>query len=119
MSQRKRILLLEDDKDLSVIIQEVLSDLNVEIKGASIVNEAMDLLESGIEYDLVISSYFLRIGNGMELLRYMAENKYKVPFLFFSHNISYESINYPYFLAVISKFKIERLKLTVQKSLSL
>lgn len=110
MNVQKRILLVEDDRELSAVIQEELSDFNIEIFTAYFVNEAIDLLENGLEVDFIISDYSMPFGNGIELLEYLVINKYSVPFVFFTHNIDPKILNYSHFLGVISKFKIEKLK---------
>lgn len=119
MDSRKRILLVEDDRELSAIIQEELSDFNIEIITVYFVNEAIDLLKNGLEVDFIVSDYSMPLGNGIELLEYLTINKYSVPFIFFTHNINPEITNYTYFLGVISKFEMKKLKTIIKKSILL
>lgn len=107
---RKKILLVEDDKELREIILEQLSDLNLQISVASFADEAIELLKNELKVDFVVSDYSMPFGNGLKLLEYLAINKYSIPFVFFTHDINPELTKYSHFLGVISKFNIAKLK---------
>jgi CheY-like chemotaxis protein len=63
------ILLVEDEKDLAYVVKEVLSTLPAEIIVAKNGSEAVQIIESGQHFDLVLLDLVLPQISGLEVLR--------------------------------------------------
>jgi two-component system CheB/CheR fusion protein len=63
------ILLVEDEKDLAYVVKEVLSTLPAEIIVAKNGWEAVQIIESGRHFDLVLLDLVLPQISGLEVLR--------------------------------------------------
>jgi two-component system, OmpR family, response regulator ArlR len=66
---RPIILLVEDEKDLAYVVKEVLSTLPAEIVVAKNGSEAIQIIESGQHFDLVLLDLVLPQISGLEVLR--------------------------------------------------
>ena len=79
----KKILLIEDDNNYIWHIKNFLHRKGYHVLVASTVSQGKELIEK--EQILIISSDLkLSDGSGMELLEYLQEKAYKIPFLFFT-----------------------------------
>ena len=77
----KKILLIEDDNNYIWHIKNFLHRKGYHVLVASTVSQGKELIEK--EQILIISSDLkLSDGSGMELLEYLQEKAYKIPFLF-------------------------------------
>lgn len=91
--QPKKILVVEDDKNMTVLLGRVLLDMNsdVEIHWASSLEQAVRQLiqntdiEQKHPYDLVIADVFLEgNGTGLDFYKLIGETYPQVPFLIIS-----------------------------------
>jgi DNA-binding NtrC family response regulator len=62
-----RILLVEDDHNVRVLLEHVLIDAGYEVDSTATVAEATSLLDSGVTYDLLLTDGRLPDGTGMAL----------------------------------------------------
>ena len=62
-----RILLVEDDHNVRVLLEHVLIDAGYEVDSMATVAEATSLLDSGVAYDLLLADGRLPDGTGMAL----------------------------------------------------
>jgi DNA-binding NtrC family response regulator len=66
----KRVLLIDDDKDLGSTMQELLSLLGYEAHLSNSVESAKAALSNNVPWDAVISDYTLGDGTGIEILKH-------------------------------------------------
>lgn len=79
----KKILLMEDDSNYIWNIKNFLQRKGYHVLVASTVAQGKELIEK--EQILIIGSDLnFSDGSGMELLEYLQEKTYKIPFLFFT-----------------------------------
>jgi DNA-binding NtrC family response regulator len=62
-----RILLVEDDHNVRVLLEHVLIDAGYEVDSTATVAEATSLLDSGVTYELLLADGRLPDGTGMAL----------------------------------------------------
>jgi len=65
----RTILLVEDERDLALLISEILGTLPVQVIVARNGREAIRIIESGQSFDLVLLDLILPQVNGLEVLR--------------------------------------------------
>lgn len=110
MLTNRKILLVEDDEDLRMIFSGQLKELNSSVVIAHSGNEAIKLLENGLEVDFIVSDYSMTDGDGIVVLEYVARNNLSVPFVFFTNNPDPAiPVKYDKFLGTIHKFNFNRL----------
>ncbi|MBR1592468.1 MAG: response regulator transcription factor [Ruminococcus sp.] len=78
-----RILVVDDDKDLNMLVCQYLNDSGFSAKGCLSVNEAYDEMYSNI-YDLIISDIMMPKTNGFEFAKTIRELNSNIPILFLS-----------------------------------
>ncbi len=110
MLNDKRILLIEDDEDLRMIFFSQLKDLNASVLVANSGNEAIKLLGLNLPIDIIVSDYSMPDGDGVSVLKYVAQKNLEIPFVFYTNNIN-PSIpeKYPRFLGIIHKLDFDLL----------
>lgn len=83
--EKKRILIVDDEKDLRVLLADILKPYNFKI----------DLVENGVEainhidrrsYDLIITDYMMPKMNGLELTRRIRSKYPSIPILVVTGN---------------------------------
>jgi CheY-like chemotaxis protein len=106
-----RILIVDDDIFVRRIITEKLSIARfTNITEASSGNEAIKILESNYQFDLVISDYCMADGDGADLLNHIYKTNLSVLFLFFTSALEIEiPFSNSQFLGVIEKMNINKL----------
>lgn len=91
--QPKKILVIEDDKTMTVLLGRALLDMNsdIEIHWAASLEQAVKQLiqntdiEQNLPYDLVIADIFLEgNGTGLDFFKLMNETYPRIPFLVIS-----------------------------------
>ena len=75
---RKSVLIVDDEADIRELLVLTLSRMGVDADSASTIKEARQSLESR-PYDLCLTDMRLPDGDGLELLRHMAENHGNTP----------------------------------------
>jgi CheY-like chemotaxis protein len=106
-----RILIVDDDIFVRRILAEKLSiAIFANIIEANSGNEAIKILDSGYQFDLIISDYCMSDGNGADLLNHIYQTKTSVLFLFFT---SATEVKMPrpnsMFLGIVEKMNIKNL----------
>lgn len=110
MLENRKILLVEDDVDLRIIFSGQLKDLKSSIVIAHSGNEAIRLLEAGLQVDFIVSDYSMADGDGVAVLEYAARNNLSIPFVFYTNNINPDiPVKYERFLGTIHKFDFDQL----------
>ena len=83
--QNERILIIEDDPDVSMTAQNILVDLGYRVKEASSDDEAYRIYGDGSDTDLIFSDVFLHGSlNGPEIVRELRKRRPDLPVLFTS-----------------------------------
>lgn len=77
---KKRILLVDDDKEETLLIKNELAKYNVEVTSTLVGKEAIDKINSQKKYDLIIIDDELKLNNALEILKELKRNKkFNVP----------------------------------------
>lgn len=77
---KKRILLVDDDKEETLLIKNELAKYNVEVTSTLVGKEAIDKINSKKKYDLIIIDDELKLNNALEILKELKRNKkFNVP----------------------------------------
>jgi len=79
-----RILFVEDDEDQLATIPRVLQGLGYEVQAAAGPKAAMELLQTGETFDLVVTDYDMPEANGVTLARLVAQKRPGVPVIMVS-----------------------------------
>lgn len=85
-----RILVAEDEKDLNRILTQRLNSEHYSVDSCLNGQEALDYLEAGAEYDLVILDIMMPVMDGLTVLRKMRERNMLVPVLILTAKDSVE-----------------------------
>lgn len=80
---RPRILHVEDDEDLRVLLARLVESLEIDLEGAATLSEARSLIDSH-RYDLAIIDLMLPDGDGSELFDQLAQTTPPPPVIIFS-----------------------------------
>lgn len=80
---RPRILHVEDDDDLRVLLARLVEPLEIDLEGAATLSEARSLIDSH-RYDLAIIDLMLPDGDGSELFDQLAQTTPPPPVIIFS-----------------------------------
>ncbi len=79
----KKILLVDDEIEILELVETLLlGELSCEVIKAESGNQAVELLESDISIDIIISDYTMPNGNGAILYNHNKNQKNRVPFAF-------------------------------------
>jgi CheY-like chemotaxis protein len=119
--KKKSILIVDDDAFVRMIIREKLKVANfaISITDAVSGNHAINLLENGEKYDVIISDYYMIDGSGADLLRFIYANSIVVPFALFTSSISPElPVTDSQFLGIVEKLNIHELTDIIKMNLS-
>lgn len=116
-SKELRILFVEDDEDLRKIHAEKLqNDLNSTVIVAHSGNHAIEILETGSQFDFIVSDYRMPDGDGAKLLEYVTNKNLPVQFILFTNTIGLELPTYnKNFLGIIDKIHFKKLCDKIQK----
>ena len=80
-AEKKRILIVEDEKDIQELLAFNLSTEKTSVEVASSGNEALELLEKQ-KFDLILSDIKMQNGSGIELLAELGRRGGLPPFVF-------------------------------------
>lgn len=114
-----RVLVIDDESGIRELLVEKLTQVGVRsFEEASSVDEAKSILDTDDNFDLIISDYKMHDGHGGDLLRYLYEQDFDTPFVFFTSTMELDlpstSEN---FLGVIDKSDFKELvKLVEEKN---
>lgn len=106
-----RILFVEDDEFIREVYGARLSEtFNAEVVYARSGNEAISILSSDTDFDIIVSDYMMPDGKGIDVLGFKLANTIKSPFIFFTNTdqpiIPFSKDSYT---GVVSKFQFEKL----------
>ena len=76
-----RILLVEDDLTFATMLQTFLGKKGFSVDRTGDVAHAMKMMQGGNGFDLVLSDLRLPGRDGLELLRWMRDNGFDIPFI--------------------------------------
>lgn len=80
----KRILVVEDVRDINQLISDILQLEGYEIVQCYNGSEAIDILRSDSKFDLIISDIIMPEGDGFDLMTFVKAQKMSVPTLVIS-----------------------------------
>lgn len=89
----KRILLVEDEKSLSSLLREVFVREQFEIEHAENGELAIERIESGEQFDLIVTDLIMPQKTGWDLMEYLQENGNTIPVLVLTNLSSERSHN--------------------------
>ena len=87
-----RVLIIDDYEDFRLILASELEDRGAYVTQCASGNNAIQLLKSGEEFDLVISDYEMPDGNGLSVLEYLYKVDHEVKFALYT---SYPNLTIP------------------------
>lgn len=73
-SSGKKLLAVDDSRSMLLFYQDLCSDLGFNVATAMNGREALDLLESGEEFDIIISDMNMPVMNGMDFIKNVRAN---------------------------------------------
>lgn len=74
----QNVLVIDDEPDITELLELTLSKMNLKAQSAHNQQQALDLLKSE-EFDLCLTDMRLPDGSGLEIVRYIQENKPELP----------------------------------------
>lgn len=94
MKSKIKVLLVDDEIDILDVLHEELID-KVGLDPSMLIqatsgNSAIQILQTGKEFDLIISDYSMNDGNGIRILNYLVINNIKTKFIFYTSTIKFE-----------------------------
>jgi two-component system response regulator PilR (NtrC family) len=114
------ILLVEDEKGVRELMAMALSDMYRTYQAAN-GREAMEIIYSNNDIDVVVSDFNMPEVNGLELLEKMRTEKINMPFIFVTANTHSESKSYASemgaFDYMTKPFELEQLKTIIQNAI--
>lgn len=115
------LLLVEDDLGLLEIIQEEICRCfsGMIVTSATSGFEAIEMLSKNKNFDAIVCDYKMNNGSGIDVLQYLVFNRYRIPFLLHTSELS------PWlpvqlgdsFVGVIAKMDFDTLNLELAKIL--
>lgn len=79
-----RILIVEDNDDNFFLLEEILSDYNVTLERAANGLEFFSIISETKNFELILMDLMLPDTDGIELSKYIINNKIKIPIIFIS-----------------------------------
>lgn len=117
---KKSVLIVDDSYDMLEVIQRQLSRLHYTTFQASAVQDAIDILENS-NVDLLVTDLQMPVTNGMELVKYSAQNHPEIPVLVITGYPSVagavEAVKSGALEYLVKPFTANELKDAVQKAL--
>lgn len=109
-----RILYVDDDPQYRLLVKATIKQrLGIEVELASSGYEAIELLNQGERYSVIISDYLMPDGNGADLFKHLADNKIFSLFILFTWHDDDAELRDQFpsntFLGTVSKTEIRRL----------
>ena len=80
----KRILTIEDNSTNYFLVEEILSEFKVELVWAKNGKEFYEKVKRPAKYDLILMDLMLPDTDGIELTKFLINEKYKTPVVFIS-----------------------------------
>ncbi len=87
MDKKRRILIIEDEKDMALLVEEILKEDYI-VEKAYTPSQAMDILSKDQDFDLILLDIILPEKDGWELFRefkdFLKEKEKEIPVAIFS-----------------------------------
>ena len=117
---RFKVLMVEDDKEMSEITANFLKDhFGFDLTLACCGEEAICLLNSENDFDLIITDYCMPDGSGKDILDHMNQSKIDTPVILFSGGGYDNSLfNHPKVFSIVEKPLIEQLTMAIYNALN-
>ncbi len=80
----KKIFVVEDNDTNYFLVEEILSDYNVEVFRAKDGKEFYEKIKRPVDFNLILMDLMLPDTDGIELTKYLINEKYKIPVIFIS-----------------------------------
>lgn len=104
MSNELRFLLIDDHEDTFQYIQEIIrAAYPSKIMFAKSGNKAIQLIEEGIKFDIIISDYNMPDGDGLFVFNYLQTLSYPIPFILHTSSIILPKFIGRNFLGIVEK----------------
>ncbi|MDF3820908.1 response regulator [Leptospira sp. 96542] len=81
-----KILIIDDEEDIRIALKRVLSREGYQIDLAESVPDAIEKINSGISYSVVISDVVMSGMSGIDFIRYVSENNLNLPVILITGN---------------------------------
>jgi len=109
-----RILYVDDDPQYrSLVAMAIKQRLGIDIELASSGYEAIELLNQGERYSMIVSDYMMSNGNGADLFKHLTDNKIFSLFILFTRHDDDAELRSQFpgntFLGTVSKTKVRKL----------
>lgn len=106
-----RVLVVDDDVCMCDLVADLIADqIPARIRKANSGNVAIRLLEKGEKFDLIVSDYRMKDGNGADLMEFISQRQSSVLLILFT---SITDVNPPHmidgFLGTVEKSKPKKL----------
>ena len=113
-SAQARILVVDDTLHVRRLLLQVLPvrlPFSVCITTAHSGNTAIQLLEQGAQFEMIISDYSMDDGNGADLFQYLSDVKSPIPFVLFTSALDpvLPPTGNTIFIGIVEKFQIDLL----------
>jgi CheY-like chemotaxis protein len=117
MLAKLQVLLVDDEEIMREIVVEKLAGMSImRTTEAASVAEAKTHLMSNKQFDLIISDYQMPGGHGGELLSYLYEKNFKLPFILLTNTMYPElPATDEHFLGIVEKLNLSKLEELVVK----
>ena len=112
-----KILIVEDDKELSLLFQKVLEKSGYQVKSASDGAQALEVLDR--EYiDLIISDIMMPVMDGYELVSELRSAGYQIPVLMITAKSSFDDMRQGFLLGsddyMVKPYSLRELEVRIQ-----
>jgi DNA-binding NtrC family response regulator len=84
----KRILVIEDERQIRQFVVQTLKMEGYEVIGVSSGNQALDLLEQDSNFDLIVSDLLMPDGGGVTFIKNLQQAYFHIPIVLMSAHIT-------------------------------
>jgi CheY-like chemotaxis protein len=115
-----KFLIVDDQEDLLVLLQErLLKAFKSTVTSARSGRDAINLLEMGFKFDLIVCDFQMSDGDGEKVFEYVQRCMDPIPFILYTSSVNPPQFQGNNFLGIVSKEKINRLTELIDSRLSL
>jgi CheY-like chemotaxis protein len=90
----KKLLIVDDEVNMQKVLSILFRRERYEVMTVSNGKEALDKLESGVSFDLILSDMKMPRMDGIELLKYLKKSQINIPLILItaygSHQVTYQ-----------------------------
>lgn len=85
MSTKARIFIVEDSLDTVLHLKIYLEkSFDCDLTVAHAGDEAIEILKSGVQFDLIICDFMMSTGTGLDVLNFLSSHGFQTPFILYS-----------------------------------